>query len=160
MTKRGLQLICLTGGFLIIQGCANQPLERIVEEKTNEESSINTRADLRREAKDAIENATNLSTVQKTKLLALSETTQAKVDALSEEFLKLRSVLIKDLISTDYNENEVEAIKDKMTNISDKRLESFYTAANEAKVIMGNQASLNSEVIHPFIGAHRQGKNF
>ena len=62
---------------------------------------------------------------------------------MNKKSLELRSVLLKDILSTNYNHKEVGLIKNRMKKLEEKRLTMIFDALDKANVIMGRQASEN-----------------
>jgi hypothetical protein len=142
----------LISSIPILQGCAHSALEKHVDQEVTQESAVKNNADLRAEADQLIETAPGLSADQRARLSALRNTTRAQTDEMWAQSLKLRSVLIKDLITTNYNEDEVELIKQRIRNLEDKRLSLMFSAVERANTILGRQAMANPRLIDEYIG--------
>jgi hypothetical protein len=141
-------LLALTStAALHLQGCAQTPLDKRVDREVAQENTINTQADLKSEASRIIQTTPGLTDEQRIKLGALRKTTRAQTDALWTQSVKLRSVLMKDLITTNYNENEVELIKKKIKDLEDKRLSVTFNAVEQANTILGHNILKNQEPI-------------
>lgn len=136
---------------LLTQGCTHSSKSsRELEEKVSNESNVTNRQELRQEAKETLDNAGSLTPEQKAKLLALQADAQSKIDALNQESLRLRSVLIKDVMATNYNEREVNLIKRKLKDVENKRLATIFTAVEDANKILGRKAEYHSDVMNRF----------
>jgi len=132
-------------------GCSHAALDQRINEKVAQESAINNRAELHTEAEKLIETAPGLNAEQRSGLLGLSKATRSQVDLIIATSIKLRSVLIKDLIATNYNEDEVETIKDRLRSLEDKRVSVLFDSIGQANTILGNDAQVHAAIIHAFI---------
>lgn len=130
-----------------LQGCAHSAENKRVDNEVAQENSVKSRADLSTEAGQLIQNSPGLTAEQRSKLSALRDSTRAKIDEIASESLRLRSVLIKDLISTNYNANEVELIENRMKKAEDKRLSVTFNAVEQANTILGHDVTPNREQI-------------
>ena len=97
MTNIKLALLAITS-ILTVQSCAHS-VERRIDAKLAHEA-VNSREDLRTEAGKLIQMAPGLTADQRIRLTNLRKATQSKLDEIQTQSLKLRSLLIKDLITT------------------------------------------------------------
>ena len=111
----------------------------------SEESSINSQADLNAEATHQIEKAENISEEQRSQLLALREKTRAQTLEQNKESLRLKSVLVKELLSTDYDRKEVAGLKRKIRKTDDRKLSILLDSIQKTNVILGRQALSNRD---------------
>lgn len=156
MQIRNWSLSILAVGILV-QGCAHSQTEKDLNTQVSQEKSVSTYSDLRTESGELIAAAPGLTDAQRAKLQALREAVRAKVDAQWTSTLKLRSVLIKDMLAPKYNENEVEAIKGRMRDLEDDRLATIYDAVTQANTILGRQAVQNQRVLRDFMDEEPRG---
>ena len=140
----------------LMMGCAN-PAKKAVDEKLKEEPDYTSRSDLREHVTLEIESATNLTTEQKQKLHELGRRVQPEVARLSEESLKLRGLLISELIRSDYNDREVEVVKKRLEKIDHDRLALMFRSVDDAKKILGRKAALNENLLRIFEEMPRGG---
>ena len=148
--------VVLVGVAILTQGCAHNSLDDRIAAKVSQESTVKHRADLGVEAAQLIASSTSLNEQQKSQLLALQDTVRDKTDSLIGQSLKLRSVLIKDLISS-YDEDEVALVKKKIKEIEEKRVTVLFDAVERANKILGHEAAANQRMIRNFMqfdGAH------
>lgn len=145
-TKRSVFTIAVVAA-IALQGCAHSSTEQKVDRKLSDETSIKTHSDLREETDNVLKSTPGLSDDQRVKLAALRDSTRTRLDALYAQSLKLRSVLIKDLITTNYNEDEVELIKSRIKTVEDKRLSLIFDAVEQANLILGHLVLTNRQVI-------------
>ena len=125
-------------------GCASAP-EKKLDSKIAEEPPIQNRQALQAQNTQLIASAPGLSDDQKAKLNSLRDSIRAKTDALSEEALKLRSLLIKDLLMTKYDSREVELIEKKLRKVENDRVSAMVDGVKKANVILGHQVDPTHE---------------
>ncbi|MBI3556267.1 MAG: hypothetical protein HY074_08385 [Deltaproteobacteria bacterium] len=150
MRNEKIATVLLVGSVFVFQGCAHGGLDKRLDAKLSGENTVKARADLQAEAGQLIEAAPGLSADQRSNLTALRETVRTQTDAIRERSLKLRSVLIKDLMSASYDEDEVELVKERIKNLEDQRLSALFNAVERANAILGRQASANQQIVHDF----------
>ncbi len=143
MTNMKLAFGFLVFSGLAFQGCAHSSLDQKIDAKVAQEEDVKTQADLAKKATDEIKTAAGLTESQRTKLLALQESTQEQLKQLRSQSLKLRSVLVKDLFSQDENGYEIELIKRRIQDIERKRLSVAFNALDQANSILGRQSARN-----------------
>ena len=135
---------------LALQGCAHSALEKQVDDKVAQENTVKNHAELQTQANQMIDSSTSLTAEQKSKLSALRTSTRSQTDQMWEQSLKLRSLLVKDLISSSYNEDEAELIKERIKTLEDQRLTVLFGAVDQANKILGHQAAQNQYIVHGF----------
>jgi PBP1b-binding outer membrane lipoprotein LpoB len=148
--KQSKVVLLLITSALALQGCAHSATEKQVDKEVAQEANIKTNADLNAEADKTIDNAQGLSETQKAKLTALRETTKTQIEEARVESLKLRAALIKDVVSTTDKSAEIDLIKKKLKDLENKRLSATFKAIDQANIIMGRQANLNSMMMEEF----------
>lgn len=144
--------IVVVAGLLLMQGCASNEVEQRLDEKLAQETQIKHRDDLRAESKNLIDSAQGLTAGQKTELTQLRKATTAEMDKITNDSLRLRSILIKDIMSPNYNAKEVDLIKRRLQDVEDKRVDLMMDAADKANKIMGHEAEQNEKLIRDFVG--------
>jgi hypothetical protein len=131
----------------IMQGCAHAELDRRIDNEVAQEAEVKTQTNLRTESADLIRTALWLTDDQRQKLTQLKSKTAGELDPLWEQSLKLRAVLIKDVISTPYDGDEVALIEKRLRKIGDQRLTVMFDAVAEANQILGRDAVDNRKVV-------------
>lgn len=139
---------------LTLQGCAQTAVQKRVDTEVAQENTVNTRSELRAEADQTIKTAPGLTDEQRTRLLALRTATSAQSDELRLQSLKLRSVLIKDLITTNYDQDEVALIKKRMRDVEDQRLSLVFKAVEDANVILGHDYANRENIMDVYFEGH------
>ena len=131
-------------------GCSSAN-KKVLDQKMEAES-VDSRAELKIETKNSIDNAVNLTQEQKQKLNTLRSSVSKKIDELNKQSLELRSILVKNIVSTNYNSDEVSLIKVRMRKLEDKKLMAIFKSIDEANQILGRQARDNRHVMQEMIG--------
>jgi hypothetical protein len=147
MTKVNFGFVGLSVAALILGGCASTDAKKTLDEKLTHEVQVKDRADLARESKDLIEKSNGLSAVQRTSLLELREATQKESEVLRNESIRLRAVLIQDVLSPNYNQAEVDLIKSRMKDLEHKRTALLFNTVDKANQILGHDQIDDKDVI-------------
>lgn len=134
-----------SAGFF--QGCASAALNTKIDRELAQESAVKSRTDLRKEAGQLIQTTPGLTADQRSKLSSLRDTTRAQLDAMAGQSLKLRSVLLKTLVAANYNDDEVELIKQRIKDLEEKRLTVTFNAVEQANQILGHETEANRQRI-------------
>lgn len=140
----------MISAVLALQGCAHSAIEKRIDEKVAEETTVKSQADLAQEAEKLIQASPDLSPDQKAKLMALRNSIRTQNELLLDQSLKLRSILIKDLLASDYDRKEVDWIKKKIRSIENKRISILFDGVEQANAILGRQITKNQHVVHDF----------
>jgi hypothetical protein len=125
---------------LVLQGCAHTAAEQKLAERTAQETSVKTRADLGVQSERLLDTDPNLSESQRGRLRALRDSIRAENDSLISESLRLRSVLIKDVLAANYDAREIDLIKGKIKKIESKRVALLFDGIDQANRILGREA--------------------
>lgn len=156
MSKNKLAFCALAACVLWLTACTQKAIEKDVDQKVTQETSINTQADLNAESANLIETATNITEEQRDQLLVLREKTRAETQEQNKESLRLRSVLVKEMLASNYNGKEVSAIKRKIKKADNKMLSILTDSIQKTNTILGRQARDNRAehnydfIIHDF----------
>lgn len=150
--------VLLTGGMMALQGCASAALDKRVDEKLAGETAIQNRTELSADATRRIDSASGLSAEQRAQLTELRKSTSAEIAALGSQSLKLRALLVRDLITTNYDEDEVALIKQRIKTVEDKRVSLIFDAVEKANSILGRQAKSNADLMGEFFEEPRGGR--
>ena len=109
-------------------------------DKMSNEPPVSGTVELQADAGFLIENS-NLTEPQKTRLRNLQADTAHRQQVLRNESLKLRSILIKDVFSSNYNKSEVKLIQNKIDNVEHKRLALTFETIDKANGILGRETN-------------------
>ena len=140
--KKELFLAILSSALLTTaQGCAHSQLENHLDAKLDKEPATETRAQLATEEKTKVAGDTAVSSEKRAAIEQVIQDARTRTDAMREESLKLRAVLVKDLVSADYDVQEVEMIKSRIRKLEQDRLSEYFGAIRETNRILGRWAS-------------------
>jgi hypothetical protein len=142
---------------LALQGCAHGKAEKRIDDQLAAEPQVSSRTELSQQAERLISTAPGLTEEQKTRLLQLSVSVRAQGDEYRKESLLLRELLIKDVISSDYNAQEVSLVKKRIRKLEEKRVATIFDAVETANRILGRQAREHADVLDVFMTAHGHG---
>lgn len=120
---------------LIAVGCTS--LDKQVDQKLKDVQPTQSREDLNREAMQDIAKATELSSEQRAQLVTLREKVRNDITSLQNDSLKLRALLIQEVLTPGYNSDEVEVIKNRMKHIEQRRLTVLFEWVDQANRIIG-----------------------
>lgn len=138
--------------FFTAVGCASKSEKQTLNDKVSAEGSVHSPSTLSAETVDTIQNSKDLSADQKAQLATLRTETRAKMEAYRQESLKLQSVLVKDVVSPNYDISEVNLIKSRLRKVENDRVNLIFDTVDKANTIMGRQALNNQEVMHTMYG--------
>lgn len=145
MKLRNLFPQLLLTACVLVTGCSTTGQK--LDEKLAAEPAKTSRAEIRAETDFLIENDASLSDDQKKRLSILRSNISAKLDELSDQSLKLRSVLVEEILSPNYSMNEVSLIKKRLKKIEDRRLTVMFDGVDQANSILGRDAQKHSRVM-------------
>jgi hypothetical protein len=132
-----------TLSLFIANGCSSPAVERELGQKVSQESSIKTQGDLSLHSDQLLKENLRLSNDQRQQLMALKKEAQLLTAKQNSESLKLRSVLIKDMLSANYNHSEVSLIKNKLRKTESNKIDILLNAVKKANIILGNEIDKN-----------------
>jgi hypothetical protein len=141
---------------MALSGCASNA-SKSVDGKVSQENGIQSRKELQAEARNLIEKDTELTADQKSRLSILSSSLTQQLDAMNLESVKLRSVLVKEVLSPDYKISEVEVIKGRMRGLESRRVGLMFSGIEQANLILGRGPPENRRVLSAFINDGRTG---
>ena len=102
-----------------LQGCATAA-EKRVDAKVAAEPAIQDSNGLEARVQQALKTATWLSNEQRNQIASIRKAAQERLDAEVEEELRLRAILLKDLVAIDYDESEVAAVSARIKSLRNK----------------------------------------
>ena len=144
-----LTLLTLLAGLAAV-GCASTP-NPALEARIAQEPPVADRQQLQKEASKLIESDGDLTAEQKTRLEILRTKLSADLDQISVQSLKLRSVLVQDVLSPGYSLDEVDLIKNRLKKLEDKRLTVMFEGVDQANSILGRQAAHHSHMMRQLL---------
>lgn len=131
-------------------GCASSG-SRELDQKISQEPPVESRRQVQTEADQKIATDSQLTPDQKARLSALRTSVSAQLDDVSRQSLKLRSVLIEEILSPNYSLEEVSLIKSRLKKLEDKRLSLMFDGVDEANKILGRHAPQNRRMIRELL---------
>ncbi|MBC7464832.1 MAG: hypothetical protein H7256_02475 [Bdellovibrio sp.] len=154
MKKYILKLAILAGTAALLQSCGTTKAQRTVAEKMANEPAIANEQSLISKQKDAVESAPSLSETQKTQLVELRTSAQEKMKDIDQQSLKLRDILVRNLVAADYGPkkaNEVRVIKNKLSKLNTQRFDITLRSIEKAQAILGHQIRDNETMMNNFL---------
>jgi len=127
----------------IVVGCATGNKE--LNTKLSQETEVKKRSDLGQEATGLIASNPKLTNSQKTQLFALRDSVKAQMDQIQSDSLKLRAVLIREVLSPNYSSKEARLIERRMAKLDSKRTSVILNTIDEANRILGRMDELDRE---------------
>ena len=146
-TKTSMAVVLLA---LLTQACASISTEKRIDSKLSSEPEVADSKSLGVELKTLIEDNKKLSPNQKERLLTLQAQTRDQLAQFREQSLKLRSILIKDVMVSKYNPDEIELVKERLKKTEDRRLMVIFSAIDHANTIIGNELPENEAMLRSF----------
>ncbi len=124
--------------FFALAGCASQSYaERKVDYELAKEPPVTSRAELNGQAKSLINSMSGLTSEQKNQLEELRVSVVSQSSALRNRSLALRSILIRTVLSSSYDAQEVAAIKNRLQKVEEQRVSLILDASVKANKILG-----------------------
>ena len=125
--------------ILLLTGCASKMDKKIDSMLAKEPDNLTTRT-LASEAVTAEEEISDLSKEQKALIDDLKVNTGKQIGALKQVSIKLRSLLIKNVLSTDTDLSEQQALMNRIRSTENKRMSVMFDAVGKANNILGHNA--------------------
>lgn len=121
-------------------GCAHKsPQDKQVDRRIVAEPELEGKAALELRNDRALENATGLTPSERQKLTQLRDATRAKLDALSEESLKIRSLLVQDVVNPDSDPSGITLLKNKLKDTENKKVSIYLEGIDQANSVLGRR---------------------
>jgi hypothetical protein len=134
----------------LASGCTSTR-NKALDEKLASEQTVTSRTELRSQADKMIESDPSLSYDQKKQLSILRSQISTQMDELSSQSLKLRGVLVEEILSPNYSLDEVNLIKKRLKNVENKRLSLMFDGIDKANSILGRQAPQHARIMHELL---------
>ncbi len=143
-----LAFAALMMGWLT-SGCSSNGKK--VDKELAQERAPKNRAELRETSSHLIDEAVNVTPDQKMRLYALQLKVRNEIDEANEESLKLKSLVVKNLISPDYHETKNRVLKSRIKKLEGKKVNLVLDAVDEANKILGRETARNNRILYDFI---------
>lgn len=137
--------------FSTIQGCAHKRMEKEIDTKLQQEPQITSQESLQKEAYEAVEQDPNLTQDQKIKLLELQNNTRVKMAELKEKNIKLRSLLLKDLLAPEDTSDEVALLKRRIKKNQSEKISTLFSAIDQTNKILGKDTKIRGKMLQAFM---------
>ncbi|MGE0615041.1 MAG: hypothetical protein AB7P04_05345 [Bacteriovoracia bacterium] len=134
-------------------GCATRKSDAVLDAKLRAESPNKDAAALSAQTGAAIDRMPDLTDEQRVRLNDLRISTRNELQRLRDESVKLRSALIKDIVSTTYNAKEIDLIKDRLRWNSNQRLSTIFKAIDQTNTILERKHPENLRAMRDLLGA-------
>lgn len=125
----------------LLMSCAQSRVAKDLDSKFHTEPRVAGSQELQFDVDVLIANS-SLQPEQKTQLRELQVETSVKLQALRQESLKMRSILIKDMFSSGYNKPEVKLLKKKIRNLEGQQVTLIFSTIDKANVIFGRAPNM------------------
>jgi hypothetical protein len=146
---------------LLASGCSHTPqTESRLDARLAEEPAVATHAELSQRVTEEINRATQLDDRQKDELNVLRKTVEGEQHQIKTESLKLRSILVRDLISPSYDAEEVALIESRLKTLEDRRLSSLFKGVEAANHILGHRTgdTVRGPLLREFMGDRQEAR--
>lgn len=120
---------------LLLVSCATKSDRMEVQEKVAKETVQDGRS-LGQDIDKVISDSTTLNEVQKNELNRVLGEVRGKNRALMQESFKLRAVLIKELLSQNFNQKQIKLIKKQIKKNESERLRNSLAAIDKISIIV------------------------
>jgi hypothetical protein len=141
----------LAGAVWLLSGCAHSQVEQRLDQNLAKEPEIENQQALMKETKADIDTSHAITEEQRAKLTTLRRATNHEVKEITEESLKMRSLLVKELVSPSYDQDMVNLIEKKLRVLEDKRLSVIFGAVEQVNQILGREVQLREPMVRDFL---------
>ena len=142
----------------MLTGCATKSANQQLDADLSKENKISARQDLSTEATQDLRRS-HLIPEKKAKLEQLRNNLTTQENEIWKQSLKLRAVLIKDLLADQYDPNQIDLIKGRMWDLENKRISLIYSAVDEANKILGHFQPDDRKMIDDFFEMRPMANN-
>ena len=136
-TKIALYIIMILGSTFLFMSCAHHQTQQTIDQKLQTVPATITPQALYDKAGDLIKNSPDLTAEQRNQLTDLHNKTHDELFKLQEQSLKLRDLLITDMVQPNYSVDEITQIKKRLKKVEQNRLNVVFNAVDKASVILG-----------------------
>jgi hypothetical protein len=124
--------------ILNLAACAHGEIERRIDERLSRIDSVNTPEELQLKTAQLINLTPGLTRTQRWELAALQDSTRTKIEVVQKKALNLRVLLIEELVSVQFDPQEVDAIKRRIVATDKERLDITFNALELASSVLGH----------------------
>ena len=137
-------LLCVVA----LTGCSHAKQEKVLEEKISKQAAPRDDLALENEADRLIRTAPGLTDEQRLKLYDLRDSTRVQIQDCSSQSLKLRSILLQDLLSPKRNAKEIDLLKKKIEAVEKEKVDALLGAVDRARGILGQKFASNRKMLN------------
>lgn len=134
--------------LFVVTSCASYKEEQEKVRTKVSQENISSGQELNTTLHEVINHSKTLTDEQKEKLRKIVDDVRAQNQALQEETLRLRLVLIRELISENVSQKEVKVIKKNIVKAEDMRMKNTFRAINEITQIVKKDPDSEAYVNH------------
>ena len=135
--KQNLKFTSVLVAIGLLAGCASQT-QKQVDQDLAKTPAVASPQELHEQTTAKINEDPRLTDEQRTKLKGLQAKFQEQYKTARDESLKLRSLLVDQLLAKSYKPREIAAIKGRIHAAEERRLEATFKAADEVSKILGH----------------------
>jgi hypothetical protein len=119
---------------------ASKKIDQKVDAELAQTPPVSGPSELHQDTANTIASTPGITDAQRAKLMAIQKTTEAKLSDLREQSLKMRELLMQEVVRTEnYNDNEVNRLKTRLKTVEGKRLTTLFKALDQANDVLGHQ---------------------
>lgn len=141
--------MCMLGLFLI--GCATPSQKKSLDVKVGHEPVSLEEGDEQQQVGWIIQTSPELTEEQRANLLSLRDSTRSKLAELNQDSIKLRAVLVKDIVDPSVKRSEIKLIKRRLRALEDKKLTVLFEAVDRAEKIVGRNWTKAARIYDDFM---------
>jgi hypothetical protein len=151
--------VALLFASLAITGCAGQ---KALDAKVAKEPAVQNSAELHLKADRLLQEDKSITPEQRQKIQELRASVQPQLAEIGQHELRLRTVLLEELMSPNYSIDEVALIKKRLKKLEDRRLALTFKLVDDTTSILGHdqaqkhrkmlRAMLNEKEVHDTAG--------
>ena len=130
--------------------CASTPAQTEVDHELATENAPRSQGEASAKTRQTILESRHLSQAQKESLLDLQKRMGGEAALLRDERAKLRSLLVKEMIRSDFSEDRVAAIKSRISTAENRRVALLFDAIDQANKILGHRSAKNEVIMRSF----------
>jgi hypothetical protein len=144
-------LFALSLCAIIATGCSHVQQEKQLDKKIANQPAPRNTTGLINEADRLIQNTPGLSEDQRLKLYDLRDSTRVQIQDCNAQSLKLRSILLQDLLSSKKNAKEIDLLKKKIQSVEKEKVDALLSAVDRAKGILGYKFATHKHVVNDLL---------
>jgi hypothetical protein len=143
----------ISGSVLVLAlvGCSSAQENRALDQKVSQQGDVTSSADLTHKLKSLDRHTPGLTPDKQAKLQSIQQRTRAKLDANREESLKVRALLIQDVLAAKPNQKEINAAKSRLKQLSKDRIDAIFTAADDTNEALGRNEMMREATDLQFV---------